>query len=671
MLPLAAYLEKELQRLDLLLHREILRLRARYQLTLDEFRGLYVGDQQVDSLVSETVGEATGAEELTRRADELRTLNARDRPGEWTLLESEFGLSNGEQDVILLTIAREANLKYETIFAYLHNDVSRKKPTVELALRLFSSISRNSFLPEAPLLEHGLLIAVGQGGFLGRDLEATLPLLRHLLGMSAESSVPLPLCPPEETLIRSVSLARLFVVEHQDLAAARLAVESSCHSAGKRLLAIDPSGGDLPALARRIHLLQRLERCGVCLYNTAALWSADPSLPEVRRFFEALAAPSGPIWILSSPGSAWRGSLPGESVRVISLPQFSQDQRQRTWHAELPGADAAMSKTLASRYSLSSHQIRAAAQSARDNVSLKKEDRPPEWDELVAAIQSQSESAIGRHAQRLICRHGWNDLVLPAGTLRQVREVAGAIRCHHVVYANWGFGARHTGIDGLKILFAGASGTGKTMTAGVLGNDLGLDVYRIDLSRIVSKYIGETEKNLDRVFQAAEGSNSILFFDEADALFGKRSEVKDAHDRYANIEVAYLLQKFEEHDGPVILATNLRRNLDEAFSRRMHYVIEFPQPDEEHRLILWQKIFPRQTPTSGIDFDFLAAQFQITGGDIRNVALDAAFLAAQDGGVVTMRQIAAAMSRQMVKQGRPSAPVDFKQYHSLVPRQGT
>src|SRR5439155_19955648 len=174
----------------------------------------------------------------------------------------------------------------------------------------------------------------------------------------------------------------------------------------------------------------------------------------------------------------------------------------------------------------------------------------------------------------------WDDLILSSATLRQVHEVAGAIKYRHLVYAEWGFEHRLASGKGLKVLFSGASGTGKTMTAGVIARDLGLDLYKIDLSSVVSKYIGETEKNLDRIFRAAQSSNAILFFDEADARFGKRSEVKDAHDRYANIEVAYLLQKTEEYEGFVILATNLAQNMDDAFKRRMNYAVDFPFPDE-------------------------------------------------------------------------------------------
>src|SRR5207248_4941858 len=192
----------------------------------------------------------------------------------------------------------------------------------------------------------------------------------------------------------------------------------------------------------------------------------------------------------------------------------------------------------------------------------------------------------------------------------------------HIVYSEWGFERRIDSGKGLKALFAGASGTGKTMTAGVIARELGLDLYRIDLSGVVSKYIGETEKNLDRIFRAAHCSNAILFFDEADALFGKRSEVKDAHDRYANIEVAYLLQKMEEHEGAVILASNLSKNIDDAFSRRMHYIVEFPMPDEAHRERLWLGMFPPEVPLGqDVDFRFLARQFPIAGGDIKNIAL--------------------------------------------------
>ncbi len=281
--------------------------------------------------------------------------------------------------------------------------------------------------------------------------------------------------------------------------------------------------------------------------------------------------------------------------------------------------------------------------------------------------RAQSDQSLGKLASRVRGAHTWKELVLPSTTLRQIKEIAAAIRFRHQVYSGWGFDQRLVSGKGLKVLFSGSAGTGKTMTAGIIARDLGLDLYKIDLSGIVSKFIGETEKNLDRIFHAAQSGNAILFFDEADALFGKRSEVKDAHDRYANIEVAYLLQKMEEHDGVVILATNLSKNLDEAFARRMHYVVEFPLPNARHREQLWRGMFPPQAPLADdVDFTFLAEQFPLPGGDIRNVVLAAAFLAAQDGSAINMQHLVPALGRLMVKKGRVPSATEFKQYHACL-----
>jgi SpoVK/Ycf46/Vps4 family AAA+-type ATPase len=235
------------------------------------------------------------------------------------------------------------------------------------------------------------------------------------------------------------------------------------------------------------------------------------------------------------------------------------------------------------------------------------------------------------------------------------------------VYGDWGFDRKLSTGKGLNVLFAGPSGTGKTMAAEIIASELGLDLYKIDLAAIVSKYIGETEKNLDRIFREGQTSNAILFFDEADALFGKRSEVRDSHDRYANIEMAYLLQKMDEYEGAVILATNLRKNMDEAFARRMHFAVEFPIPEEADRYRIWQNIFPREAPlATENDLSFLARQFKITGGNIKNIALSAAFLAAQDGRCITMENIIWATKREYQKMGKLCTENDFAHYFELV-----
>jgi SpoVK/Ycf46/Vps4 family AAA+-type ATPase len=235
------------------------------------------------------------------------------------------------------------------------------------------------------------------------------------------------------------------------------------------------------------------------------------------------------------------------------------------------------------------------------------------------------------------------------------------------VYTEWGFSRKHSLGKGVNMLFSGPSGTGKTMAAGVIAAELGLDCYKIDLSTVVSKYIGETEKNLNRIFAEAETSNAVLFFDEADALFGKRTEVKDSHDRYANIEVNYLLQKMEEHEGVVILATNLSKNIDESFLRRVHFSVVFPLPERDERLLVWQQVFPAEAPVGDdVDRDFLARRLKITGGNIKNIAVGAAFLAKREDSTITMRHVVLSAKREFQKIGRLSTKAEFGDYYEIT-----
>jgi SpoVK/Ycf46/Vps4 family AAA+-type ATPase len=284
-------------------------------------------------------------------------------------------------------------------------------------------------------------------------------------------------------------------------------------------------------------------------------------------------------------------------------------------------------------------------------------------DDLYAASRLQSNQKLRELARKITPHYTWDDIVLPADRMRQLREIVNQIKYRAQVYEVWGFDRKLAMGKGLNALFAGPSGTGKTMAADIMAGELGLDLYKIDLSSVVSKYIGETEKNLARIFMEAETSNAILFFDEADALFGKRSEVRDAHDRYANIEISYLLQRMEEYDGMVILATNLSKNLDDAFVRRMHFTLEFPFPDVKHRRRIWEKIWPTETPRSSkLDLDFMARRIEVAGGNIRNIALAAAFLAADDGAVIDMRHLMRATQREYQKMGKVVMDGDFGEY---------
>jgi SpoVK/Ycf46/Vps4 family AAA+-type ATPase len=273
--------------------------------------------------------------------------------------------------------------------------------------------------------------------------------------------------------------------------------------------------------------------------------------------------------------------------------------------------------------------------------------------DLFAAARAHSNVRLAALAKKIAPRFSWEDIVLPDDQLALLREIINTVRGRPKVLDTWGVGEKLASSRGVTVLFSGPPGTGKTMAAEIIADELGLDLYKIDLSTVVSKYIGETEKNIERIFKEAERSNAILFFDEADALFGKRSEVRDSHDRYANIEISYLLQRMEAYDGVTILATNLRGNLDEAFTRRLQFAVNFPFPEADDRLRIWRTLFPEDVPRApDLDFEYLAERFRLAGGSIRNIIVSAAYLAAADGHYVTMNHLLHGTRRELQKMGR-------------------
>jgi SpoVK/Ycf46/Vps4 family AAA+-type ATPase len=328
-----------------------------------------------------------------------------------------------------------------------------------------------------------------------------------------------------------------------------------------------------------------------------------------------------------------------------------------------PNVDIA---ALAGQFELTAGQMRDALAWARDMAV--QQGQPLTNEQLFAAARAYSSSRLTGLARQLRPGYGWSDIILPDDRIALLREIVATVRGRPVVLEQWGVGRKLARSSGVTVLFAGPPGTGKTMAAEIIAAELGLDLYKIDLSTIVSKYIGETEKNLERIFWEAERSNAILFFDEADALFGKRSEVRDSHDRYANIEISYLLQRMEAYAGVTILATNLRANLDEAFTRRLQFAVDFPFPDEQNRLRIWQTLFPPEVPRDPeLDFSWLARRFKLAGGNIRNIIVSAAYLAASDGQRVSMQHLLHGTRRELQKMGRLVHEDDLAMRQEVTP----
>jgi hypothetical protein len=373
-------------------------------------------------------------------------------------------------------------------------------------------------------------------------------------------------------------------------------------------------------------------------------------LPALLRPFR------GPV-LIGAPDARPLDSVDGLDALVVPLEAPGREGRERQWRCalgEVP-ADADLA-ALASRFRLSGEAIVGASRAARGRARVRAAsggDGSLTSADLFAAARRSCGAELEPLARKIESVFGWDDIVLPDDSIAQLREICGRVERRDQVIDGWGF-RRTLGVGlGVSALFSGSSGTGKTMAAGVLANALQLDLHAIELASIVSKYIGETSKNLDKIFRAARDANAILFFDEADALFGKRSEVRDSHDRYANVEIAYLLQKMEAYDGVAILATNMRQNLDEAFARRLAFTIHFPFPGTEDRLKIWRRVWPAEVPLGDdVDLRDLAERFRLSGGNIRNAALAAAFLAAAEEAEVCRDHLLRAIRREYQKLGR-------------------
>ena len=696
----APYLQKQLTWLHALLHWQVQVTRATYATLADDpYRGLYLPDQEIDILTQPwpPLSPELAEQQLDILQQYARLWADQHVSAGFQKVAEQFGLTSIECAILLCALAPELDPRYERLYGYIQDDVNKKRPSVDLLGRLLCTTHadklalRTLFAPTAPLVREQLIFFEHSGNLGSQFVRITDCITAALLDHDQPDQTIAPWITVHQAQdsLQDLILPTDWVTALQQLLNDHPAVclgLSGAYGSGRRAIAAACATErgvpllelDLSAVVfsdrQPAEILARVRR-ELLLRNALLLLSgADQTLRDQEH----------PLWRIELV--KWLEQLPGTSLIALGphpwhapglsnyllmpIPEPGFGQREQLWRRHAGGLADSTYEQLSSTFRLNSGQIRDAARLAQQLARLHGLEQPTET-EIYAACRAQSGDKLAAMARKIEPTYTWSDLVVPDEVLTQLQEICVQVRQRRTVLERWGFD-RHLAMGkGINGLFAGPSGTGKTMAAEVIAADLGLDVYKVNLATLVSKYIGETEKNLERIFEAARETNAILFFDEADSIFGKRSEVRDAHDRYANIEVGYLLQKMEQYDGIVILATNLRKNMDDAFVRRLHAAIEFPFPEEIDRLQIWQKVFPAATPLAdNLDLEFMAQQFRLSGGNIRNIALLAAFLAAEDQAALAMSHLIRATRREYQKLGRLITEAAFGPYITLVRQEG-
>jgi hypothetical protein len=643
----------------------------------DPFRGLYVSETEALLFLTEEK-RAT----VTAEMQPLAVSSTFVRLGEL------FDLSEQDLEIALIALAPELDSRYERIFAYLQDDVSRKLPSVELIISLLSRSPRagcsvhECFGWSSPLVSRGLIHLSGSDAspIVKREVSLDPRIAAFLCGdntldariaryctLTRDTGVSSAACSADPGLIR---LAQRAAAERSPLvihfrganeeamrnAALALATELEAALLTPDIDRAARGSGNLEEWLRQFDRETVLQKA-IVFYRGMDRLPDDAAREIVRR---SLSEGAG-IAIVSSEAPWQAVGVRGVITIEFDVPEWPG--RRRAWRSALKKRGRRIGgfalDRLAECFRFTETQIEDAVQTAVAIASYR--GQVVREGHLFEAARSRSGQQLGSLTRRVQAVHGWSDIVLPEDTVAQLREICRRVVFRHQVLGKWGFGRKLSNGKGVNALFHGHSGTGKTMAAEVVARELELDLYKIDLAGIVSKYIGETEKNLDRIFAAATTANAILFFDEADALFGKRSEVRDSHDRYANLEISYLLQKMEQYEGVAILATNLKQNLDDAFLRRLAFSVNFPFPDEASRRQIWSGIWPKETPVEAdVDAEWLAARFLLSGGHIRNVALAAAFLASGDRGPVKMSHVLKAVRAEFQKLGKTFTPAELE-----------
>ena len=577
-----------------------------------------------------------------------------------------FGLSAFERDILLLCAGVEMDSELATRCAELNAHSKRPHVTFGLALATLEEPHWSAFTPSRPLRRFRMLEAGGEAGLTSMPVRIDERILHYLAGLNV-------LDPSLESLLTAIIYPQLIAEEHHSLShsAARVLQDYSQFAPIIHLCGDDSHGQEDVASAAAHHVgLQlftlraedlptspsELERLVTLLERESLL---IPAAFMIQCASSGLTTPASHIAErVSTPlflGSPEPVRLRRAFVRFDVNKPNSREQRE-LWQKALGDSGAHVNGVV---QDISQH-FRLSARMIFNTGSLAgSKDGEIDSQALWNSCRSLARPKLEDLAQRIVPGAGWDDLVLPSLQMQVMRQIASQVWHRMQVHESWGFSSKGRRGLGVSALFCGESGTGKTLAAEVLAHELGLDLYRIDLASVVSKYIGETEKNLKIIFDAAEEGGVLLLFDEADALFGKRGDVKDSHDRYANIEVGYLLQRMESYGGLAILTTNLKSSLDRAFQRRLRFTVTFPFPDAAQREAIWGKVFPSSTPTDGLNLKKLS-QLNVAGGNIRNIALNAAFLAAHGGTAVGMCHLVEAARLEAHKIERPLAEAEIR-----------
>ncbi len=585
-----------------------------------------------------------------------------DRTGAFPELAALFGLTPFEGHLLMLCAGAEMDSGIAALCAEMNGDPRHATPTFGMALTLLPDAHWSALSPGAPLRRWRLVTESPAELLTRAPLTVDERILHVLAGVDAPDpqlagfatrlpSAAEPLITPLHQRLADLIISDSPVVvalNGPDRAALREAASAAASLAGVTLLAA--RARDLPALPQERAVLAVLCARELHLTGGALLMEADGDASHLSALAAFIGELDSPVMLT---GDAPVTLHAARRVLQITVDRPTAGDQRLAWARALAAqglsVNGAVSR-LSAHFQMSPARMRAAVDEAISSAEVGLDEHTLA-ERLWEACRRQAQTSMNELAQRIETRRTWDDLVLPAAQLDLLRAIVMHVEQRHTVYEDWGYGAAVRG-TGASVIFAGPSGTGKTLAAEIVANVLQLDLYRIDLSGIVSKYIGETEKNLRRIFNAAEQGGAILLFDEADALFGKRSEVRDSHDRYANIEVSYLLQQMEAYHGLAVLTTNMLDHFDRAFLRRVRFIVQFPFPSIEQRFAIWQRAFPSGAPTSRLDLAKLA-RLNVTGGHIHNIALNAAFLAAGAGEPIRMKHLLSAATSEYAKLEKP------------------